>query len=256
LHKLTENPRTDRAKQQVRASLIGQEEVKPGPPASGQSGRIVSRHLEGQAIPASEVIGVHMTSCCHLAQIVDADGSLSSLFGLRQGRQEHRGEDGNNSNDDQKLDERETRASPKAMLSRSTFPYGEFHKPDDSTILQWHTFRTCRPLAEEKDSANPCVCWYCSYFIKTAEIAIRIMGSFRGCPKTAIWLTNVYSMPEMAQPGKDHRQIARIGGRYHFHVADRTSRLNRGSCASIRGRNQAIGEGKERITADNAPLKR
>jgi hypothetical protein len=70
------------------------------------------------------VVGVERHADADLTQIVQAPGSLALFFGPREGRQEHAGQDGDNSDDHQQLDQGESWVA----ALRSRLRWMRFHR--------------------------------------------------------------------------------------------------------------------------------
>ena len=79
--------------------------LNPNRPAFGLGGPVIQG--SHQAIPVID--GVKFPTEHDLLGIVHASDALSLGFGLAEGRKEHAGKDGDNSDDDEELDEREPR---------------------------------------------------------------------------------------------------------------------------------------------------
>jgi len=106
---------------QVFGSHVRTQQIDPPGYTAGDEG-IGGRRLE--EIERDDVvlvfIGIKLVAHGHLVKVADAPDGAAFLLGSRQRRQEHRGEDGDNGDDDQQFNEGERRAGAPIGLKAAT----------------------------------------------------------------------------------------------------------------------------------------
>src|SRR5438874_6860128 len=68
---------------------------------------IIARAIE----PALVIVGEHLAAQAQLLEIIQARNAPGALFGFAEGRQKHRGKDGNDRDDDEQFDQSEAESS-------------------------------------------------------------------------------------------------------------------------------------------------